>query len=341
MPPLFRRRKLVSYIKDFEKAAFAIMQRAITGSRVVRDRRVRAWFGCSLKTVAKIWYLLDNSANKLPEQATQERLLWALVLMKRYDTEEFNAGIVGGVDEGTFRKWSWFFIEEISYLEHDLVCVNTLNAMNILLSLTFALLQIEWDNRFINDIGNDCLVSVDGTDCPLINVFDENGRPDTRYYSYKHKRAGLRYEVALALRSENIVWIAGPYLPGRLNDISIFRLPGGLKEHLTQGERVEADDGYMGDCPQYIRCPGGLTSLNAQRKMRGRLRMRHEAINARMKIYKCLEFRFRHGIEKHSSCFRAAAVITQIGLRGGEEFMDMREYDDRLTDAQVQHLYGV
>lgn len=172
-----------------------------------------------------------------------------------------------------------------------------------------------------------------------MNVMDSKGKPDPRYYTYKFKRAGLRYEVGLSLRSETIVWVAGPYLPGVYNDLQIFRM--GLRGMLGNGERVEADDGYLAEAPQYCRCPSGLASLEAQKRMRGRLRMRHEAINERLKNFQCLTLRFRHGIEKHSCCFRAIAVITQLALNGGEEFMDMREYDDRLTDAEVEIIFGV
>ena len=72
-----------------------------------------------------------------------------------------------------------------------------------------------------------------------------------------------------------------------------------------------------------------------------RLCMRHESINERIKNYACLVKIFTHGIDKHSDCFRAAAVITQISLNGGDEFMDMHEYDDRVTGAEVEYLSGV
>ena len=71
--------------------------------------------------IAKTWYMLDNSSNALPERATQEPLLWGLLLMKSYDSEVNNAACVGGVDEGTFREWSWFFIYKILYLESFVV----------------------------------------------------------------------------------------------------------------------------------------------------------------------------------------------------------------------------
>ena len=69
--------------------------------------------------------------------------------------------------------------------------------------------------------------------------------------------------------------------------------------------------------------------------------MRHESINERIKNYACLVKIFIHGINKHSDCFCAVAVITQIGLDGGDEFMDMHGYDDRMTDAEVEHRFGV
>ena len=110
---------------------------------------------------------------------------------------------------------------------------------------------------------------------------------------------------------------------------------------LDPGERVEADDGYIGDNPQYILCPGSYAKRLDQSRMKGRLRMRHKTVNERIKNFDCLTDRFRHSAEKHSSCFRAACVLTQIGMEAREELFDMREYDDRLSDAQVAVLYGV
>jgi hypothetical protein len=80
----------------------------------VQHRRVRAWFGCSLNMLAKTWLLLASQFpnQRLPEQATKERFLWAIILLKSYDTEEVNASCVGGVIEGTFWYWSCWFVDE-------------------------------------------------------------------------------------------------------------------------------------------------------------------------------------------------------------------------------------
>lgn len=209
--------------------------------------------------------------------------------------------------------------------------------------LLLSALQILWENRKINDIGNDCLSSVDGVDCSRTwpSYYNHKGKlkKDKRYYTHKFKAGGLRYEVALSIRSSDIVWIAGPYLPGIWNDLAIFRL--GLMYMLEDGERIEADDGYKGECPQYVKCPRGVTRRKDKKKMKARVRMRHETINERLKNYTCLEKLFRHSDEKHALCFRACAVLVQLAMEGGEELFDCREYDDTMTDQQVEELFGL
>ena len=78
-------------------------------------------------------------------------------------------------------------------------------------------MKIKWSNCFKNDTGEDCLVSVDGTDFMV-----ETTGPNQLLYSYKFKKPGLRYEVALCLKTGDIVWINGPYEPGIWNDLQIF-----------------------------------------------------------------------------------------------------------------------
>ena len=164
------------------------------------------------------------------------------------------------------------------------------------------------------------------------------GSPDKRYYSKKFNGPGYRYEVALSILSSDIVWIAGPYFPGEWNDIKIFR--HGLMHELDDGERVEADDGYWGECPMYCKCPRKLPK-EERKRMTGRLRMRHETVNERFKNFSCMASRFRHGGKKHAACFRAVVVLTQLAIESGEELFDMREYNDNLTDEQVVTLFGL
>lgn len=176
--------------------------------------------------------------------------------------------------------------------------------------MSYPVLQkIIWEDRFKLDKGNDCLVTVDGTDCRV----PEQGRV---FYSHKFKKSALRYEVALCILTGDVVWINGPYEAGSWPDISIFR--NSLQSHLEPGERVEADDGYLGDHPSFVKCPAGFANCKETEYMQQRVRNRQETINKRFKQWKCLAVPWRAELPKHGSAFRAVAVITQQSINHGE-----------------------
>ena len=87
---------------------------------------------------------------------------------------------------------------------------------------------------------NDCLFTVEGTDYDTAEL----GRT---FYSHKIKRLALRYEIALTILTGDMCWVSGPYKAGSWLDIKIFR--DSLTSHLEKGERVEVDDGYIGEYP--------------------------------------------------------------------------------------------
>ena len=88
--------------------------------------------------------------------------------------------------------------------------------------------------------------------------------------------------------------------------------------HLTEGERVEADDGYVGEAPMYVKCPKSFVNPKETEYMQERVRSRQESLNNRLKFWGVSNTIFRHRIEHHGSCFRAVAVITQIAINNGE-----------------------
>ena len=179
-----------------------------------------------------------------------------------------------------------------------------------------------WENQKRGDIGNDCLTSVDGVDCRILGRKRPNGKINKAWYSHKFKGPGLRYEVAACILTSDIVWINGPYMPGDWNDLSIFQ--DGLMHQLDQGERVEADDGYKGECPRWIKCPGSVVSIPARERMQKRTRLRHETFNERLKNFRCLDEKFCHSVAKHSSCFRAICVLTQFAIEPVDDIFDAR-----------------
>jgi hypothetical protein len=175
------------------------------------------------------------------------------------------------------------------------------------------LLQIVWENRFKGDGGNDCLITVDGTDFRIA----EHGKI---FYSHKFKKSGLRYEVGLCIATGDIVWLNGPYECGRWPDISIFR--DSLLSHLAPAERVEADDGYIGEHPRHIKCPAGFANPQSTLFMQQRARNRQETVNKRFKDWGLLKQVYRHEIPGHGLAFRAIAIITQLAINGGETLFE-------------------
>ena len=115
-----------------------------------------------------------------------------------------------------------------------------------------------------------------------------------KFYSSKLNHAALRYEIAVALYSSNIVWASGPHLPGEKNDLTIYRecLKHAL---LANREMTFADSGYKGERETVQEKGRGSTE---ERAVATKARARHETINTRMKSWKCLQHAFRHN-ERH------------------------------------------
>ena len=130
-------------------------------------------------------------------------------------------------------------------------------------------MQINFDARKLNlPHHNDCILSVDGTDCSI----RQHG-PQFASHKFKGKSA-LRYEVALGILKGDISWLHGPFPAGAWPDINIFR--HALKNHLDENERVEADDGYLGEAPGKVKCPASFTNPVENEGMQSRVRHRQE-----------------------------------------------------------------
>lgn len=172
--------------------------------------------------------------------------------------------------------------------------------------------QICFENRKTGDVGNDCLLSVDGTDFRIAMGYNK------AFWSYKFKKSGLRYEVALCIKTGDICWWSGPYAPGVWNDGSIFK--DGLVGYLEPGERVETDRGYQGSAPTHVKCPGNMTSDPNTEGMQQRVRSRQETVNARFKNWAILSTPYRHDPLEHQTVFGAIVVLTQLSFTSNPLF---------------------
>ena len=110
-------------VDTFWNVGHKITRHNMKGSISLGYRTFRAFFGTSPMVCVAVWDLLLIYR---PKKSTPEHLLWALMLLKRYNIESFNAALVG-VSEKTFRKWSHIFIRLLANMPvvkkiHSLTC---------------------------------------------------------------------------------------------------------------------------------------------------------------------------------------------------------------------------
>jgi len=180
-------------------------------------RDVISFFGAPTIIIAKIWeMILKNNDGDEKALSNKEHLLWALHYMKQKPNFEVFRKTITKQNQNrsptkkTVMKWVWFYVNEIRALEGTVIV---------------------WGHRKTNDRGgDDCLASVDCIDCEFQQILiDHPIHPGKKMinkalYSFKFRGPALRYEVAISLLSNDIVWINGPFLPGDWNDLEIFRL---------------------------------------------------------------------------------------------------------------------
>ena len=184
-------------------------------------------------------------------------------------------------------------------------------------------LQVDFERRKDGDILNDCLMSIDGTDFRIL----QTGMATKGNSFASHKYAGksaLRYEIGVSILGGDLVWINGPYPAGTWTDIKIFNKV--LRHFLEPGERVEADNGYVGAVDK-VKCPNNPCNPVENEPKQSRVRSRHETINGRFKTWQVLKNTYRHDIKRHGEVFRAIAIITQLGIEHGEPLFQV-EYED-------------
>ena len=313
-----------------------------TKSDMIRRRRFQSNFGTAPEICSNIWArIMFTRRKQIPfSNPAPKHLLWALHLMKTYGTEDCLASNCG-VDEKTFRRWAWIFIEEIARLSRvevsDQKSSNSLQLSDQKLSIVFFRLQIDWENRKKFDNGSLAKITVDGTDfrIPLYG----GAANFKKYKSHKFNGPGLRYEVAIAIQTGDIVHVNGPFACGKHQDIAIFRKK--LKKKMRLGyELAEADKGYRGE-PLLIELPdmdggAGAAQISAKNKARGR----HETCNKRFKQWNCLSNRFRHSEKCHGLVFHAIVALTQIDIRSGNPLYQV-DYKTILTPLRKKNLRSI
>jgi DDE superfamily endonuclease len=160
------------------------------------------------------------------------------------------------------------------------------------------------------------LASVDGTHC---RICEPRATPSKEWYSHKFHKPGVVYEIGLAIFESKVVWTNGPFPAGQ-SDLAVFRKVGGLKSIMPDGMKLIADNGYQGE--PIISTPNEFDTP-VVKSFKERARARHETFNKRIKEFKILDERFRHGVDKHKIIFEAICVITQYDMENGRPLFDV------------------
>ena len=149
------------------------------------------------------------------------------------------------------------------------------------------------------------------------------------FKTHKFTTSGLRYEVGICILTGDIVWVIGPFPCGDWPDIEIFRFC--LKQLLGENERVETDDGYIGENPTKARIPGSLVHDQDEKQLyvRTKVRRRHETINKEFKKFNIISDTFDRNRSMHVYYFMSVVVLTQLAInRGCIQPFQVSEYDD-------------
>ena len=175
------------------------------------------------------------------------------------------------------------------------------------------------ENRYLDDTGEDCLVSVDGVDFEICEPWPyERGYSDI-WYSDKFKGPGLRYMICLSLKRGDIVRIGGPSPCGKYNDGQMFEKY--LINELEPHERVEADRGYQSFDPEYAKTPRNeFLRSDFARELSNTARARQETVNGRMKQWECLNQVYWHKVLNTQMCYKQLHLLHSYLLMMGRHY---------------------
>jgi hypothetical protein len=282
-------------------------------------RRFKTSFGVSPATMCKIYIDLQRSdaedATMNPPRSmrlvgSETNFNWFLrtiYYLRKYPIEEdFERTLA--VNIGWARKNIWRLMQKIQYLKYK---------------------KITWpDGLGGEDIW---ILTVDGTHVWLSEPGHEEFSQDSLYYSHKFNKAGINYELGIAIASGKLIWMIGPFPAGK-NDLQIFT-GGGLKARLLQLNKKGIGDGGYSGHKEVISSPNTHDSRPVK-LFKSRALKRHKGFNGMTKSFQILRERFRHGPGKIGIAFEAVAVICQYKIEAEEPLWDVLVEDILKEDVE-------
>jgi DDE superfamily endonuclease len=157
------------------------------------------------------------------------------------------------------------------------------------------------------------MLSIDGIHFPI-----EEPSPFSPEWS-SHKLGGsaaVAYEIALSINKPRLAWVHGPVRPGKYNDLSLFRLA--LKEEMetkAPGRRIIGDKGYRGET-EIVSTRNEFDPPEIA-EFKDRVLARHETFNQRLKVWGCLNVKWRHSLDLHKMAVEAICALTMYQIDNG------------------------
>jgi hypothetical protein len=178
--------------------------------------------------------------------------------------------------------------------------------------------KVQWGNFEDNEV---FVISVDGVHCQVQEV---RRAPGSKWYSHKHNLASVLYELGIAIRQNQLVWINGPF-PASQHDITTFwsanEPANGLKAKIPDGKRAIGYSGYKGESDKVsITREGHSDNI---RKYCGQVKSRHKTLNSCLKGFKVLDTAFRHGFHQHKHVFESVCIAMQYDIENGHGLFEV------------------
>jgi len=267
------------------------MDRLFKLDREILIEEFKSYYGSHPVVLAQVWEELQTTTIPGARIDTSRKrsvhlktFLRSMQFLKQYPTER-QRRVQFARSRTTIRTWSKYFIKRIQALKA---------------------IKIRWPDD--NEWTTTFIVSVDGVHC----VYHEEKHPtlsqDPNIFSWKNNGPGLSYELALHLFEPRLVWVKQSEIT-KHNDRQNFVKPGGIRDHIPDGKKAITDRGYRGKGgDEKVAHPNSYDSEDL-RTFKARARMRQENFHIRIKLFKCLDGKFRHSREYHQMCFEAICVL--------------------------------
>ncbi len=182
---------------------------------------------------------------------------------------------------------------------------------------------MDFEKRKNGDIGNNCLMPIDGTDFRI----PQTGKATTSNWFASHKYVGksaLRYKIWVNILGGDLVWIQGPYPAGQFTNIKNDKKV--LRQFLKTGKCIEADKGYLGAANE-IKCPNNSCNPVKNKGMQSCTQSHHETINRQLKMWGILKEVYRHDIKWHGKVFQVIAIIMQLAIKNNSPLFQVKYKD--------------